>query len=114
MRFIAYLTAVVAAAAILATPERASASARSAHPTIVRNLLCIHRHEGTWDDPGWPYWGGLQMDRNFMRAYGLRFYRRWGTADHWPRWAQIEAGVRGVLARGYSPWPNTARICGLL
>jgi len=111
VRFIAYLTAVVAAAAILATPERAAASTRS---RIVHNLLCIHHYEASWRDAGWPYWGGLQMDRNFMRAYGRRFYRRWGTADHWPVWAQLDAGVRGVLARGYSPWPNTARLCGLL
>ena len=112
MRFI-YLTAIAIVAATLMA-STAGATLRARYPRIVHNLLCIHRHEGTWGDPGWPYWGGLQMDRNFMRAYGPVFYRRWGTADHWPRWAQIEAGVRGVLARGYNPWPNTARICGLL
>jgi hypothetical protein len=111
---IKYLTAIAIVAATLMAAGRASASARSEHPGIVRNLLCIHRYEGRWDDPGWPYWGGLQMDRNFMRAYGRRFYRRWGTADHWPRWAQLEAGVRGVLARGYQPWPRSGRTCGLL
>src|SRR4051812_48418992 len=25
-------------------------------------LLCIHTGEGSWTDPGAPYWGGLQMD----------------------------------------------------
>jgi len=110
VRLLIHLTAVVAAALTLATSQaRASTYGR-----IVHNLLCIHRYEGRWDDPGWPYWGGLQMDRNFMRAYGPRFYRRWGTADHWPRWAQLNAGVRAVRVRGYAPWPNTARICGLL
>lgn len=80
---------------------------------VISNLLCIHRHEGAWDDPNSPYWGGLQMDMNFQLAYGLEFYNRWGTADNWPVWAQLQAGARGVAARGYSPWPNTARLCGL-
>ena len=101
---------------ILTAPTSASASTKlvKQHPRIVHNLLCIHRWEGSWKDPNWPYWGGLQMDRNFMRAYGPRFYRRWGTANNWPVWAQLVAGVRGVLARGYEPWPNSARFCGLL
>ena len=114
MHLVKYLTAIAIVAATLMATGRAHASARSRHPGIVNNLLCIHRYEGRWDDPGWPYWGGLQMDRNFMKAYGRRFYRRWGTADQWPVWAQLEAGVRGVLTRGYRPWPNTARTCGLL
>jgi hypothetical protein len=105
---------IVAITIALIMAAQTQASLRHRYPYIVHNLLCIHRHEGAWNDPGWPYWGGLQMDRNFMRAYGRRFYRRWGTANHWPKWAQLETGVRGVLARGYSPWPNTARMCGLL
>lgn len=76
-------------------------------------LLCIHRYEGSWSDPGSPYWGGLQMDMNFQSAYGPEFLKRWGTADHWPVWAQLTAGARAVKARGYAPWPNTARYCGL-
>lgn len=84
------------------------------HRTIVRNLLCVHRYEGSWADPNSPYWGGLQMDLTFQQSYGPAFLKRWGTADRWPKWAQLVAGVRAVLVRGYRPWPKTAHICGLL
>ncbi len=77
-------------------------------------LMCIHRYEGSWTDPGSPYWGGLQMDLNFQSAYGKEFLSRWGTADHWPIWAQLQAAERAIAVRGFSPWPNTARDCGLL
>jgi hypothetical protein len=76
-------------------------------------LLCIHSHEGSWSDPGYPYWGGLQMDMNFQSAYGPEFLRRWGTADRWPVYAQLQAGARAVAARGFSPWPNTRKLCGV-
>jgi hypothetical protein len=74
----------------------------------------VHEHEASWTDGGAPYYGGLQMDRNFMAAYGRRYLRRWGTADRWPVWAQLLAAERGRRARGWWPWPSTARMCGLL
>lgn len=79
-------------------------------------FLCIHRYEAGWSaNTGNGYYGGLQMDRPFMARYGGDFVRRFGTADHWPAWAQVEAGVRAYQSgRGFWPWPNTARICGLL
>jgi hypothetical protein len=78
-------------------------------------FLCIHSFEGSWNDPDAPYWGGVQMDASFMRSYGDSFYRAWGTADHWPIAAQIATAMRAYLAgRGFHPWPNTARYCGLL
>jgi hypothetical protein len=91
----------------------------SAHDTVLtdpreRNFLCIHGFEGAWNDPGSPYWGGLQMDLEFQRTYGPEFYRAWGTADHWPVSVQIAVAMRAYLSRGYWPWPNTARYCGLL
>lgn len=81
---------------------------------------CIHGYEGSWTDPDGPYYGGLQMDLGFQQTYGADFLARWGTADHWPIWAQLTAarrardGYHGYAARGYGPWPNTARYCGLL
>lgn len=81
---------------------------------------CIHRYEGSWTDPASPYYGGLQEDLGFQQTYGPEFLARWGTADHWPVWAQITAarrardGYAGYGPRGYGPWPNTARWCGLL
>jgi hypothetical protein len=81
---------------------------------LARSLLCIHRYEGSWSDPSAPFWGGLQMDMGFQRAYGGEFLRAWGTADHWPPFVQLAVGMRAVLAgRGFGPWPNTSRMCGL-
>lgn len=81
---------------------------------VTSGLLCIHSHEGAWNaNTGNGYYGGLQMDLNFQAAYGPAFLRRWGTADHWPIWAQIQAGRNGYRARRWDPWPNTARMCGL-
>ena len=84
------------------------------HP-IERSFLCIHSGEGRWADPNPPYYGGLQMDLNFQRAYGREFLRAFGTADHWPISVQVAVAIRAVLAgRGFYPWPNTARVCGLI
>jgi hypothetical protein len=80
------------------------------------SLLCIHRYEGAWNsNTGNGYYGGLQMDLTFQGRYGADFLQRWGTADNWPVWAQLQAAVRAYQSgRGFSPWPNTARACGLL
>jgi len=79
-------------------------------------FLCIHRYEGAWNaNTGNGYYGGLQMDDVFMRRYGREYVRRWGTADNWPAWAQLQASVRAYRSgRGFAPWPNTAAACGLL
>jgi len=75
---------------------------------------CIHRYEAGWGaQTGNGYYGGLQMDRSFMRAYGPEFLRAIGTANHWPRSVQITVAIRGYLERGFQPWPNTRRACGL-
>jgi hypothetical protein len=79
-------------------------------------FTCIHRYEGAWDaNTGNGYYGGLQMDIGFQSTYGGAYLRRWGTADHWPVWAQLEAAARAYQSgRGFGPWPNTARMCGLI
>lgn len=87
--------------------------------------LCIHRGEGAWDSIGYvngtaTYFGGLQEDIGFQKTYGSEFLSRYGTANNWPIIDQIIAarrardGYAGYGARGYGPWPNTARNCGLL
>jgi hypothetical protein len=75
-------------------------------------FLCIKSFEGRWADRGAPYWGGLQMDLDFQRAYGREFLAAFGTADRWPRSVQVAVAIRGYLNRGFQPWP-TRRFCGL-
>lgn len=101
------------AALVLVIPIRASGG--SASPSsLIRAFECIHSHEGSWTDTGAPYYGGLQMDWSFMSAYGAEYLRAWGTADHWPPSVQIAVAIRAYLSgRGFGPWPNTARMCGL-
>jgi hypothetical protein len=80
-----------------------------------RKWACVHSREGAWDAAtGNGYYGGLQMDWDFQRAYGLSYVRRWGHAGRWPVWAQLVAAERAYQSRGWHPWPNTARDCGLL
>jgi len=76
--------------------------------------LCIHRFEGSWSDSGDPYWGGLQMDRGFMRTYAPRVLLRRGWANRWSALEQMWVAERAHRTRGFYPWPNTARYCGLL
>jgi hypothetical protein len=92
----------------------ARASRHAHHPPQLSAWLCIHRHEGSWTDAGAPYWGGLQMSYSFQQAYGAWLLRQKGTADHWSPLEQIWAAVRAHRERGFTPWPNTARFCGLL
>jgi hypothetical protein len=77
--------------------------------------VCIHRHEAAWNDTGDPYWGGLQMDRGFMRAYGRDMIMRHhgGLADTWTPAEQIVVAERAYYTRGFAPWPQTARSCGV-
>jgi hypothetical protein len=85
------------------------------HPPHKAGWLCIHRYEGAWNDPSGPYYGGLQMDLGFQHRYGARLLRMKGTADHWTPLEQMWVAERAHRSgRGYYPWPNTARYCGLL
>jgi hypothetical protein len=91
-----------------------SAARKGRHPPHLREWLCIHRYEGSWRDGGAPYYGGLQMDLAFQQTYGDWLLRAKGTADHWSPLEQIWTAVRAARVRGFYPWPNTARVCGLL
>jgi len=88
---------------------------RAENPPHERAWLCIHRYEGSWRDPGSPYYGGLQMDLGFQRRYGGWLLRHKGTADHWTPLEQMWTAERAWRSgRGFYPWPNTARYCGLI
>jgi len=87
----------------------------AARPPHRRAWLCIHRYEGSWRDSGDPYWGGLQMDRGFMHSYAARDLLRRGLANRWSPLEQMWVAERAYRnGRGFYPWPNTARYCGLI
>jgi hypothetical protein len=95
--------------------RRALAAKRKAlNPPHRSQWLCIHGYEGSWTDPNAPYYGGLQMDREFQVTYGGDLLRSKGTADHWTPLEQMWVAERAYRTRGFWPWPNTARYCGLL
>jgi len=96
--------------------QRRAAAARrkAAHPPHKAAWLCIHRYEGSWTDADGPYYGGLQMDLGFQRRYASRLLQTKGTADHWTPLEQIWTAEKALRSRGFWPWPNTARFCGLL
>jgi hypothetical protein len=90
---------------------------------LVRAFGCIHSHEGDWEDGGDPYWGGLQMNRQFMRTYGADMLRKYGEPqgfvgpngwlNPWSKTEQITVAIRAYRSgRGFYPWP-TRRYCGL-
>lgn len=95
--------------------RQALALRRAQNPPHKREWLCIHAYEGAWNDPNSPYFGGLQMDLEFQRTYGPELLRRKGTADRWTPLEQMWVAERAHRSgRGFYPWPNTARWCGLL
>jgi hypothetical protein len=92
----------------------AVAHRRAQRPPHLNQFLCIHHYEGSWTDGGGPYYGGLQMDLGFQAAYGRSLLRAKGTADHWTPLEQIWVAEKAAKSRGFYPWPNTARFCGLI
>lgn len=87
-------------------------------PAHYREWLCIYSHEN--GGYGWSantrngYHGGLQMDREFERDYGARLLATKGDAENWTPLEQMWVAERAWRTRGFGPWPNTARMCGLL
>jgi hypothetical protein len=98
----------------------AVARTRAAQPPHRAAWLCIHRHErhpaqGWRTRTGNGYYGGLQMNISFQRSYGPDLLRRKGTADRWTAVEQMWVAERAYRSgRGFGPWPNTARACGLI
>jgi hypothetical protein len=93
--------ALIEARGVLTSPEE-------------RNFLCIHGGEGSWTDPNPPYYGGVQMDEQFAKTYGREYWNHYGSPDHWPVSVQLAVAIKASFTRGYWPWPNTARACGLI
>lgn len=85
------------------------------YPRHLSAWNCIHRYEGSWTDPNAPYYGGLQMDWNFMSTYGSDLLAKKGTADNWTPLEQMQVAENALAhGRGFYPWPNSARMCGLI
>jgi hypothetical protein len=83
---------------------------------LERAFECVHAGEGGWTaHTGNGYYGGLQMDLSFQRNYAPWALRTFGTADRWPASVQVATAIQAwASGRGFRPWPNTARACGLL
>ena len=96
------------------------AEQRAEKPPHRSQWLCIHRYErhplqGWATRTGNGYYGGLQMDISFQRTYGSEILRRKGTANNWSALEQMWVAERAYRSgRGFYPWPNTARSCGLI
>ena len=96
-----------------------TAERQAKHPPHRGAWLCIHRYErnptqGWRTQTGNGYYGGLQMDISFQRAYGWNLLQAKGTADNWSPLEQMWVAERAhASGRGFYPWPNTARYCNL-
>jgi hypothetical protein len=102
---------------VLWRSRAAAARLKVSHPQHYDQWMCIHSHEAAWtshDSGHNGHYGGLQMSFDFMRGYGPEIYAVKGTADHWTPLEQMWVAERAWKVRGYNPWPETARMCGLL
>ena len=98
----------------------ARAEYQAEHPPHRAQWLCIHRYEQN-PSQGWRthtgngFYGGLQMNIDFQRIYGPELLHRKGTANNWTAVEQMWVAERAHRSgRGFYPWPNTARYCGLI
>jgi hypothetical protein len=99
------------AAAKKAAKAKAAAEAAQAQQWLVDAFMCIHSHEGSWTDDGAPYWGGLQFGWSEWQRFGGMYAAQ---ANYATPEQQIQAGINYWRVSGFNPWPNTARMCGLL
>lgn len=121
--FTTFVVVVVTTCVALVLIASGHASDRS---WLTQAFRCIQHHEtgdawtGHWRaNTGNGYYGGLQMDRDFMLTYGSEYVRLWGWANNWPIRVQIRVAARayhgyaGYGPRGFGPWPKTRKKCGL-
>ena len=98
----------------------ARAEEQAADPPHEPEWRCIQAHEtkyaGGWSArTGNGYYGGLQLSLQFQRVYAPELIRSKGTADRWSAIEQMWVAERAHRdGWGFTPWPNTARACGLI
>ncbi len=78
----------------------------------LRAALCVHSYEGSWQDSGYPYFGGMQFDIPTWLSNGG------GRYAYYPHMAsptnQLRVAYKLWQSRGWYPWPTTARKCNLI
>lgn len=71
--------------------------------------LCIHSHEGAWNaNTGNGFYGGMQFALGTWYAVGGV-----GRPDLATPREQLYRAWRLWRVAGWTPWPNTRRLCGL-
>lgn len=75
--------------------------------------LCVHHFEGAWTAAtGNGYFGGMQFSESSWLSNGGSVYA--SRADLATPHDQLLVAYHYWKAAGWNPWPNTARLCGLL
>ncbi len=85
------------------------------HGSWYEAAMCVHSKEGAWNNPdtsGAGYYGGMQFDITTWLGNGGGTYA--SRPDYAAPAEQLRVAYRTWQSRGWSPWPNTARECGLL
>lgn len=108
----AYMAVASVAVALWLTV--AGGAAGASKPPHYSMWLCIHEHEHTaWNDPGSPYWGGLQMGSWFLATYS----HPPGTPDQWSPLTQMWVAENAYKRQRYSrswlagQWPPSRGSC---
>jgi hypothetical protein len=79
----------------------------------LRGALCVHHYEGSWyANTGNGFYGGLQFMLSTWKSSGGGRYAAYPhqATPH----EQLHVAYALWRRAGWNPWPNTARICGLL
>jgi hypothetical protein len=82
-------------------------------PPHYAEWMCIHGYEGAWNDPGAPYYGGLQFAHSTWERNGGHRYAPEANLATPLQQMWIAENAWAESGGSFSQWPNTARWCGL-
>jgi Transglycosylase-like domain len=104
----------LAAACVTLLAGKAEAKSKRVFPSWwLRAALCVHSYEGGWQaNTGNGFYGGMQFLHSTWVSNGGRRYAEFPhqATPH----QQLRVAFRLWQRAGWYPWPNTARMCGLL